>query len=358
MRANIPGHGPPRFARDLVTAGVTRCPCHRPPVPPSWSPDAPGPTGEVPPAIRETSASTSLRPPLVTSCSCPVAKSSPVAVSAVTEGSDAGGVGVAPITADGPTPLPLTCVPLVTSAAGTAAGIPPPREDVAGAAEVVAAGTAAGIPPPREDVAAAAEVVATGTAAGIPPPREDVAAAAEVVAAGTAAGIPPPREGVAAAAEVVAAGTAAGIPPPREGVAAAAEVVAAGTAAGIPPPREDVAAVADVAAAPDEDMGGMPPPRGAADAAGVAAGKSPPRVDVAAANGSGAAPGEDAVDGHGLEEVIASLPPGWYLPLESLATVPERNPGQLDAHLIGGLIQGFDVCVAEGVVEVVDVHAG
>ena len=210
----------------------------------SGGPDAPGPTGEVPPAIRETSASTSLRPPLVTSCSCPVAKSSPVAVPAATEGSDAGGVGATPTTAGGPTPLPLTCVPPVTSAAGTAAVIPPPREDVAAAAKVVVAGTAAGIPPPREDVAAVAEVVVAGTAAGIPPPREDVA-------------------------EVVAAGTAVGIPPPREDVA---EVVAAGTAAGIFPPREDVAAVADVAAAPHEDMGGMLPSRGAADATGVAAG--------------------------------------------------------------------------------------
>ena len=224
----------------------------------SGGPDAPGPAGEVPPAIRETSASTSLRPPLVTSCSCPVAKSSPVAVPAATEGSDAGGVGATPTTAGGLTPLPLTCVPPVTSAAGTAAGIPPPREDVAAAAEVVVAGTAAGVPPPREDVA---EVVAAGTAAGEPPLREDVA-----------------------------------------------EVVAAGNAAGIPLPREDVAAIADVAAAPDEDTGGMPPPRGAADAAGVAAGKPPPREDVAAANGSGAAPGEDAVDDHGLEEVIAPPP--------------------------------------------------
>ena len=72
-------------------------------------------------------------------------------------------------------------------------------------------------------------------------------------------------------------------------------------------------------------MGGMPPTRGAADAAGVAAGKPPPREDVAAANGSGVAPDEDAVDGHGLEEVIAPPPPGWHLPLESLATVPEST---------------------------------
>ena len=136
----------------------------------------------------------------------------------------------------------------------------------------------------------------------------------------------PPLRGAADAA-----GVAAGKPPPREDVAAAAEVVAAGTAAGVPPPREDVA---EVVAAPDEDMGGMPPPRGAADAAGVAAGKSPPREDVAAANEvvtagtaagvpppredvaevvaapneSGAAPSEDAVDDHGLEEVIAPTP--------------------------------------------------
>ena len=191
------------------------------------------------------------------------------------------------------------------------------------------------------------------TATVIPPPREDVAAAAEVVAAGTAAGVPPPREDVAAASEVGAAPdeNMGGIPSPR----GAAD--AAGVAAGNPPPREDVAAANGVGAAPDENMGGMPPPRGAAGAAGVAAGKPPPREDVAAANGSGGVPGEDAVDDHGREEVIAT-PPGWHLPLESLAMVPERNPGQLDAHLLGGLIQGFDVCVAEGVVEVVDVHAG
>ena len=98
-----------------------------------------------------------------------------------------------------------------------------------------------------------------------------------VGAAGTAAEIPPPREDVAAGTAVVAAGTAAEIPPPREDVAA-------GIATGIPPPREDVATAADVAAAPDEDLRGMPPPRGAADAAGVAAGKPPPRENVAAAN--------------------------------------------------------------------------
>ena len=212
MRANIPGRSPSRFARDLVTAGVTRCPCQRPPAPPSWTMpagsgkvgkaagNAPGPTDEVPPAIREPSASISLRPPLATSYSgsCSIAKSYPIAAPASTEGSDAGGVGNAPTTAGGPTPLPLTCVPPVTSAAGTAAGIPPPREDVA--------------------------------------------------------------------------------------------------------------AAADVAAAPDEGMGGMPPPRGAADAVGVAAGIAPPSEDVAAADGSGAAPGEDAVDGHGHEEVIAPPP--------------------------------------------------
>ena len=161
MRANIPGRSPSRYARDLVTAGVTRCHCQRPQAPPSWTMpvhfssevgrgpggageaagNAPVPTGEAPPAIRETSASTSLRPPLATSCSCSysVAKSSPVAAPAPTEGSDAGGVGDAPTTAGGPTLLPLTCVPPVTSAAGTAAGISPPREDVAAAADVAAA---------------------------------------------------------------------------------------------------------------------------------------------------------------------------------------------------------------------------
>ena len=78
----------------------------------------------------------------------------PVAVPAATEGSAAGGVG----------------------AAGTAAEIPPPREDVAAGTAVVPAGTAAEMPSPREDVAA-------GTATGIPPPREDVATTAEVAAA-------------------------------------------------------------------------------------------------------------------------------------------------------------------------------
>ena len=154
----------------------------------------------------------------------------PVAVPAATEGSGAGGVG----------------------AEGTAAEIPPPREDFAAGTTVVAAGTATGIPPPREDVAA-------GTATGIPPPREDVATAAEVAAA--------PDEDMG------------GMPPPR----GAAD--AAGVAAGKPPPREDVAAANGVGAAPDENVGGMPPPRGAADAAGVAAGEPPPREDVAAANG-------------------------------------------------------------------------
>ena len=156
MRANIPGHSPSRFARDLVTAGVTRCPSHRPPAPPSWTmyggPDVPGSTGEVPPAIREISASTSRRPSLVTSCSCPVANSSPVAVPVATEGSDVGGVGAASTTAGGPTPLPLTCVPLVTSAAGTAAVIPPPREDIAVTAEEVVAPdeNMGGMPPHAE----------------------------------------------------------------------------------------------------------------------------------------------------------------------------------------------------------------
>ena len=106
MRANIPGRSPSPFARDVVTAGVTRCPCQRPPAPSSWTMsavpggageaagNAPGPTGEVPPAIRETSASTSLRPPLATSfsCSCSDAKRSMVAAPAPTEGSDVGGV--------------------------------------------------------------------------------------------------------------------------------------------------------------------------------------------------------------------------------------------------------------------------
>ena len=34
------------------------------------------------------------------------------------------------------------------------------------------------------------------------------------------------------------------------------------------------------------------------------------------------------------------------------------NPGLLDTHLLGGLVQGFDVCVAKQVAEVVHVHAG
>ena len=120
-----------------------------------------------------------------------------------------------------------------------------------------------------------------------------------------------------------------GIPPSREDVAVAAELVAAGTAAGIPPPREDVTVVAEVAAAPDEDMGGMPPPRGAADAAGVAAGKPPPREDVAPANGSGAAPGEDAVDGHGLEEVIAPPPQVGISPWKAWRRYPKGIPVNL-----------------------------
>ena len=49
----------------------------------------------------------------------------------------------------------------------------------------------------------------------------------------------------------------------------------------------------DIGAAPDENMGGMPPPRGAADAAGVAAGKPPPREDVASTNEVGATPDEN-----------------------------------------------------------------
>ena len=144
------------------------------------------------------------------------------------------------------------------------------------------------------DVPAATEgsgaggVDAAGTAAEIPPPREDVAAGTVVVAAGTAAEIPPPREDVATAAEVAAAPdeNMGGMPPPR----GAAD--AAGVAAGKPPPCEDVATANGVGAAPDENMGGMPPPRGA-DAAGVAAGKPPSREDVVAANGVGAASDEN-----------------------------------------------------------------
>ena len=78
-----------------------------------------------------------------------------------------------------------------------------------------------------------------------------------------------------------------GMPPPR----GAAD--AAGVAAGKPPPREDVAAADGLGAAPDENMGGMTPPRGAADAAGVAVGKPSPREDVASANGVGTAPDEN-----------------------------------------------------------------
>ena len=234
--------------------------------------NAPGPTGEVPPAIRETSASTSLRPQLVTNCSCfcSVAKRSPVAAPAPTEGSDVGGVGAAPTTAGGPTPLLLTYVPPVTSAAGTAAAIPPPREDVAAAADVAAAGTAAGIPPPREDVAVAADVTVA--------PDEDMG----------------------------------GMSPPR-GAADAAGARADKNAERTPSPREDIQDAPS--AASDEDMGGMPPPRRAADASGVAAGIPPPREDVAAADGSGAALGEDAVDAHGREEVIAP-------PLPQVGTSP------------------------------------
>ena len=92
-----------------------------------------------------------------------------------------------------------------------------------------------------------------------------------------------------------------------------------------PSPHEDIQDAPAAATAPNEGMGGMPPPLGAADAAGVVAGKLPPREDVAAANGSGAVPGEDAVDGHGREEVIAPPPPSWHLPLKSLATIPEST---------------------------------
>ena len=89
-------------------------------------------------------------------------------------------------------------------------------------------------------------------------------------------------------------------PLPR-GAADAVGARADGNAGRTPSPREDIQDVPAAAAAPDEGMGGIPSPRGAADAAGVAAGNPPPREDVAAANGSGAAPGEDAVDGHGRE---------------------------------------------------------
>ena len=112
-------------------------------------------------------------PPVSSCCSFSVTKRSPVAAPAPTEGSGAGGVGDAPTTAGGPTPLPLTCVPPVTSAAGNAAGIPSPREDVAVAAEVAADPDEdmGGMPSPRGAADAA------GVAAKIPPPREDVAAA-------------------------------------------------------------------------------------------------------------------------------------------------------------------------------------
>ena len=135
--------------------------------------------------------------------------------------------------------------------------------------------------------------------------------------------MPPPR----GAAD--AAGVAAGKPPPREDVAAANKVDVAGTAAGVPPPREDVAAVSEVGAAPDENMGGMPPPRGTADAAGVAAGKPPPREDVAAANGSGVTPGEGAVDDHGLEEVIAPPPQVGTSPWKAWRWYPKGIPVNL-----------------------------
>ena len=140
----------------------------------------------------------------------------------------------------------------------------PAAAEGSGACGVGAAGTAAEIPPPREDVAA-------GTATGIPPPREDVSTAAEVAAAPDKdmGGMPPP----CGAAD--AAGVAAGKPPPRKDVATANEVDVAGTAAGVPPPRD----VAEVVTAPDENMGGMLPPRGAADGAGVAAG-NPRRVKM------------------------------------------------------------------------------
>ena len=139
-----------------------------------------------------------------------------------------------------------------------------------------------------------------------------------------------------------------GISPPR-GAADAAGARADENAGRIPSPREDIQDTSAAAAAPDEDMGRMPSPRRAADAAGVAAGIPPPREDVAAANGSGAAPGEDAVDGHGREEVIATPPPGCHLPLESLATVPEsamcivlRDAGQGDdlVGVGGGVVAG------------------
>ena len=191
-----------------------------------------------------------------------------------------GGVGDAPTTAGGPTPLPLTCVPPVISAARTAAGIPPPREDVTAAANVATAGIAAGIPPPREDVAGAADEAAA--------PDENMVEM-----------------------------------PLRRGAADAAGARAGENAGRPPSPREDIQDAP--AAASDEDMGGMPPARGAAYAAGVATGIPPPREVVVAADGSGAALGEDVVDGHGRKEVIAPPPPGWHLPLESLATVPESE---------------------------------
>ena len=70
-------------------------------------------------------------------------------------------------------------------------------------------------------------------------------------------------------------------------------------------------------------MGGINPPRGAADAAGGAAGIPPPREDVAAADRSGATPGEDAVDGHGREEVTAHPPQVGTSPWKAWRRYPE-----------------------------------
>ena len=210
MRANIPSRSLSPFARDLVTAGVNRCPCQRPPAPPSSTMpahissevgggprgageaagNAPGPTGEVPPAIRETSASTSLRPSLASgcSCSCSVAKRSPVAAPAPTEGSDAGGVGDAPTPAGGPTPLPLTCAPPVScscfcsvaKSSPVAAPAPTEGSDAGGVGD---APTTAGGSIPLPLTCMPPVTSGAGTAAGIPPSREDVAAAADVAAA-------------------------------------------------------------------------------------------------------------------------------------------------------------------------------
>ena len=146
-----------------------------------------------------------------------VAKSSPVAAPAPTEGSDAGGVGDAPTTAGGPTLLPLTCVPPVTSAAGTAAGMPPPRKDVAAAADVAAAHDEdmGGMPPPR-GAANAAGARADESAGRTSSPREDIQDAPAAAAPDEDMGGMPPQRGAADAA-----GVAAGIPPPREDVAVA-----------------------------------------------------------------------------------------------------------------------------------------